>query len=275
MRFKRLRSKIDELREITSSWCDGEDISLLEMDMALDRVKQIYELLRFDSVGDEVAMEADVAADDEIGTVIDEVVERLAEDAAERELMREEEDAEQMVEQIVGDIVEDDSIALATEDVALNKRERYNRICSLYADEVEEQEKAEELEEEPAPEPTPEPIPEPEPEVEVEEPTAEEPIQPIEIIISELTISEPTIEIEEQPILRPSMAEGLTLNDRFLLSHDLFNDDMDALSEAIKQLDSQSSYDDAIIYIAENYSWDGASDGAQIMITLLKSRFKS
>ncbi len=240
MRFQRLRSKIEELQDITSEWKESSPVSQLEMDMALDRVKQIYELLRFEDID-------------------------IVEASTEEESVKEDSVKEEIVvEEIVETLIEEESAPMAVEERAtLSKRERYNRILSLYGDTDAGENEVDEEDEE-------------EKEVSVEEDVVKD--EAIEV--PELKETKTPIIEEKPPIApttpttnRPSMAQQLTLNDRFLLSHDLFDDDMEALNRALEQLDEQPSYDDAIIFIAEEYSWSGSSAGAQIMITLLKNRF--
>ncbi len=60
-----------------------------------------------------------------------------------------------------------------------------------------------------------------------------------------------------------------------LLADELFGGDRAALSEALSNLNSCASLDDAIIYISDHYSWDGNSEGAKLLFQLLQRRFSN
>ncbi|MFR9620017.1 MAG: hypothetical protein SNH63_02215 [Rikenellaceae bacterium] len=254
MKIESLKAQIEQLRTITDGWREGEAISSLEMDMALDRVKSIYEILRFDGVTPTVVESVVSVVSDAVGDVVDDVVDQIAESAIEMVEQLEADEAEEVIEDVVEQMVDEQLDAVAT----LNKRERYNRIRSLYGD----NEVVAATEEKPA-ETKPVEV-EPVAEVEVEQ-------EVVETVEEQAPIAAPTPIATPTP--RPSITTQLTINDRFLLSHDLFNDDMEALNRALVQLDALDSFDDAIIYIAENFSWNSSSGGVQIMITLLKNRF--
>lgn len=246
MSYKSLLNNIDELRTLVGDWA-GQQPSQLEMDMALDRVKKIYELLRFSPLEEEQIEEQEsesinIVPDSEPET------EPKQEEVAETEPV-EENDEEEMILDI--DILKSAN------------NEKYNKILSLYCD-LEKQE----------PIITHDPIEEPEPEI----------ITPITTPEPEPIIAAPVEQKIEQPKPQTStvashntelykISSQLGINDRFLLANDLFGGDISALSESLAKLDELTSLDDVMIYIAENYKWDGDSEGAKLLYTLLQNRF--
>lgn len=70
-----------------------------------------------------------------------------------------------------------------------------------------------------------------------------------------------------------SLSAGLGVNERYLLARDLFDGDAVECNKMIDSLESCETYDDAIIYIAENYMWNADSQGAQMVMNLLERKF--
>ncbi len=255
MGYKKVLNKVDELRMLIGNW-EGQEPSQIEIDMALDKVKKIYETLRFPTHDEEdnetiveepQRVEVDFAVSVTPPAVVaidDEVVE--TDDTPEVE-----EDEELSDEEMILDI---DILKSA-------KSERYNKILSLYCD----------LD-------TQEPIVK-------EEPVEEELIEPaIVTVIEPEPVPEPivTTEPESQPAPAPiaskskelyKISSQLGINDRFLLANDLFGGDISALSESLRVMDSLDNIDDVMIYIAESYKWDGDSEGAKLLFTLRQNRF--
>lgn len=71
-----------------------------------------------------------------------------------------------------------------------------------------------------------------------------------------------------------SLRGAIGLNDKFLLIRDLFAGDNSAYEAAIDGLDSCQSLDDAMLYIFDNFAWDGECDGAKLLTELLSRRFQ-
>lgn len=69
-----------------------------------------------------------------------------------------------------------------------------------------------------------------------------------------------------------SLRHGVGLNDKFLMIRDLFDGDNEAYDQAISDLDSMESFDDCIIYIAENFEWNPDSEGAKFIMQLLERK---
>ncbi|MFI3248817.1 MAG: hypothetical protein R3Y39_06795 [Rikenellaceae bacterium] len=269
MSYKNLLNNIDELQILAKDW-GGEQPSQLELDMALDRVKKIYEILRFCPLVDDQVKIDEPQAVVNISTPDEEQPAPVAEEQVEEEdnfisesisvveiEIESEPEAEPEPEPEVKESAEE--IDDEEEDMILDidilksaNKERYNKILSLYCD-LDSQEPIVAPEPEPAPEPvaTPEPTPEPAP--------APKPIVNV------------TATPESVGLYKISTKLGI--NDRFLLANDLFGGDVVALNEALVKFDELTSLDDTMVHIAENYQWDGDSEGAKLLFTLLQNRF--
>ena len=69
-----------------------------------------------------------------------------------------------------------------------------------------------------------------------------------------------------------SLRKAIGLNDKFLMTRDLFDGDSEAFEEAIAALDECESLDDCMIYIVENYEWNPDSEGAKFIMQLLERK---
>ena len=69
-----------------------------------------------------------------------------------------------------------------------------------------------------------------------------------------------------------SLRHGVGLNDKFLMIRDLFDGDNEAYDQTISDLDSMETFDDCIIYIAENFEWNPDSEGAKFIMQLLERK---
>ncbi len=334
MSYKGVLTKIDELRAIVGSWRDDADPALLEMDMALERVKAIYEMLRFPASEPEVeptAEVAEVAAEAEVEVAVEPIVEAAeAEPVAEEQVVEEQvaeaepevmselepepepeptiepepiaevesesepesiADEEELllelvnVTQIAGGALDDgEMIDKASFDreiaaMAQKKRERLNKILSLYSDgeEQEESEQEQPQESEPMVEQEAQPVIVEEAVqevVEVEMPQTKpepEPVVEAPQSVVEVAGTEPEFE-ESQPVMKFSI--NLGLNDRILLLQELFDGDEAELQRVMGILEQMTTIDDAMIYIAENHTWSGDNEGAQLLMSLLQNRYQ-
>lgn len=71
------------------------------------------------------------------------------------------------------------------------------------------------------------------------------------------------------------LLKAIGINDKFLMIHDLFGGDSDAYDRVIATLNQMESLDDALIYIAEHFSWNPNSDGAKLLEALLERKFRN
>lgn len=60
-----------------------------------------------------------------------------------------------------------------------------------------------------------------------------------------------------------------------MLIRELFDGDAEAYDHAISSLDTIGSFDDCMVYIAENYSWRPSSEGAKLLMELLQRKFNA
>ncbi len=337
MGYKDILTKIEELQKIVAGWRDGEDPALLEKDMALERVKSIYEMLRFpatsvvatpdrevvvdstpepsdnsqESSVEQSVQEAEVQAEETQSAEdkMEEVQEEAIQEGCETEEQSDDEVADDEdlslglelvnITQLIDEALEDsDMISRETftreiEAANQKKRERLNKILSLYDEEIDEEthesapqinelKSDTELEIEPEPEQQEAETTanvELESKQEQEQEEAEEPQeetekpQEQEIEVEEVTVE--TKHTECTPIEASATISLLGINDKILLSHELFGGDDALLIETLSILDAQPTLDDAIIYIAERYSWSGDNEGAQLLMTLLQSRYQN
>ena len=87
------------------------------------------------------------------------------------------------------------------------------------------------------------------------------------------TIVAPAALAEELTAARTrSLRQAIGINDKFLMTRDLFDGDEDAYAEAIAELDECETLDDCMIYIAENYEWNPDSEGAKFIMQLLERK---
>ena len=84
-------------------------------------------------------------------------------------------------------------------------------------------------------------------------------------------------QLESQPIVNLSSAIGI--NERFLFTKELFNDDSQAYSAAIEKLNEFNSVDEARSYIESDlkgtYSWDDDSEAVSALCNLVEKRYSS
>ena len=78
---------------------------------------------------------------------------------------------------------------------------------------------------------------------------------------------------ESAPIA--SLHGAIGLADKFLLIHELFGGDSEAYDRTINALDSQSTFDDCVIYIAENFTWSPNSEGTKLIMELLQRKYNA
>lgn len=66
-----------------------------------------------------------------------------------------------------------------------------------------------------------------------------------------------------------SLREMIGLNDRYLLMNELFGGNADLYEETIGRLDEMTSIEDAVIWLNDRFHWDGESAAAQLLSDLL------
>ena len=84
------------------------------------------------------------------------------------------------------------------------------------------------------------------------------------------TIARPKGVADMTPV--KSLRESIGVADGFMLIEELFDGNVDAFNNAIDTLDAQTSFDDCLIFISENYSWRANSEGAKLIMDLLQRK---
>lgn len=70
-----------------------------------------------------------------------------------------------------------------------------------------------------------------------------------------------------------SLRKAIGINDKFLMIRDLFEGDGDAYEQTLGELDAFESFDDCLLYIAENHpEWNPDSEGAKFLTQLLERK---
>lgn len=79
------------------------------------------------------------------------------------------------------------------------------------------------------------------------------------------------------PGIRGSLADSLTVNQRFMLSKELFLGDVDMLREALDAIDKSTSFDEAVNLVSTEYvddlGWDTNSEAVNEFLQLIYRRF--
>lgn len=70
-----------------------------------------------------------------------------------------------------------------------------------------------------------------------------------------------------------NLKEAIGLNDRFLLTNELFNGNAETFDSVIEKLDSFAGLNDCMVYIIENFDWNPHCDGAKLLMSLIGRRY--
>ncbi|MFR9520505.1 MAG: hypothetical protein SNF99_06460, partial [Rikenellaceae bacterium] len=65
----------------------------------------------------------------------------------------------------------------------------------------------------------------------------------------------------------------LGINERYLLARDLFGDDSQLCNQTLEHIEAYEDYDDAMIYIAENFNWNPDVEGTKLLLSILENKF--
>ena len=87
------------------------------------------------------------------------------------------------------------------------------------------------------------------------------------------TIACPKGVAESTPVT--SLREAIGVADKFMLISELFSGNSEEYDRAIDALEQQTSFDDCIIYISENYTWRAQSEATQRMMELLQRKYNA
>ncbi len=259
----------------------------------IDEVEQLPE-----EEDDEVAEEVEEAiAEESAEEVEEEAEEEMATEPVNESVGADEESSEEQADETV-----EEQESESTEEVVVPKgRIDHKKVLSLYDDE--EEESAETCEEEPSEEPQ-EVVEELEMETPVIDFVIEEEVEE-EVVVQEERepIAEknfaPDVETAntvvladvlggEQTTIADTMAttqisdvatvasaaamslmKSVSINDRVLLTRDLFAGNGALYEQAMEVLDSYESLDEAMLFIYDNFDWNPNSEGAKLLVDLL------
>lgn len=76
--------------------------------------------------------------------------------------------------------------------------------------------------------------------------------------------------LKNKPIA--DLTKAIGINDKFLFTKELFNGNAELYSKSIRQLNSYTDINDALIYIQENFSWDENNEAANQLIDLVRRK---
>ena len=76
---------------------------------------------------------------------------------------------------------------------------------------------------------------------------------------------------ESTPII--SLRDAIGVADKYMIIRELFDGDADEYEDAIYNLDTQKSFDDCIIYIAEHYAWSPNLQATKFVMELLNRKY--
>ena len=228
-----------------------------------------------------------------IEDIIDEVEQLPEDEDAESVEEQEEEVVEEPVEEPIEELVEEPIEEPIEEPVAPKSKIDHKVVLSLYDDDYEEPaaEDVEELEE-----PAEEEVEESEDEVPVidfviEEPIEEEvaeeevvaPVQeaPYTVVLADVlggeqtTLADTMVATQTPDVATvaaaatTSLMKSVNINDKILLTRDLFAGSSELYEQAMEVLDSYESLDEAMLFIYDNFDWNPNSEGAKLLVDLL------
>jgi hypothetical protein len=76
--------------------------------------------------------------------------------------------------------------------------------------------------------------------------------------------------LQNKPI--GDLTKAIGINDKFLFTKELFNGNAELYARSIRQLNEFTDINDALIYIQENFNWDGKNEAANQLIDLVRRK---
>ena len=261
MNFTEIKERLQQVLQIVEESEGVAQLSDLERDLALQNLREVYSALRFGAVeptkeevnAEPKAVEVEVAPAVEVAPepIVVEVVEPIVVEPTPQPVVEEVVEPEPIVEPAVEPIVveeeqpaeEEQPVAEKSKSVDSEVEALKTRKSAMYA-----------LYEESTPAPT-------------LGDTFGDKRALVDMIAAPKGVAE-SRQVE-------SLASAIGVADRFMLIRELFDNDEVAYQSAIEQLDSFGSFDDCLVYIAENFSWRASSDGAKYMMELLQRKYNA
>ncbi len=298
----KLKKDIAKLSALADGW--SKEINPLERELFLDLLRRMYESVRFADVATASSIEPDTLA--EVAAAV-----AAAQELTEEPQESEEPDFE--IELIMGDeeeeTLEEEEPAIAP----ISEPEEELTVEAQPVDSIEsapEIQEEPEVQVEKTPEIAPRPkisksvinslygdaeLPKPKENVvafaaPVVEPVTESGNEPIDVLTTPKTVlgdvinndavrlgdslQSDTMDVATKVAAGSvkSLRDAMGLNDKFVIMRDLFDDDRMRFEVVIDELDAQETFDDAMIYIS-GFAWNSASEGAKLLMNLLKLKF--
>ncbi len=290
MNLELIRTQLRELEELTQDW--SVEVSDIEREIALDKLKRLYEEVRFgktphtEVVAPEVIAKEEelLAATEEEST--EEEVDIISIDLEDISIIEDEEVAEEVENapaqttepQVAEPTPQVESPSASSlfdlNTIPIRTQSRRSAILSLYSEGV-------------TTPPAPTPPTEPKEGIIVENLTFEEEEQSViesvstpEVAPQIIGDTAPTITIAdmyatEQPAIIDSTAPQGSINDQYIIAQELFGGDMESCEAMLAELESIESFDDSMIYLVENFDLDPDSAAAKLIVKLLESKYEN
>ncbi len=257
------REDLKVISGLLEDWNRKGSIDTLEYDLLLDKIKSLYQAVRFGET------------------------DRLPSCAAKPEPFREQEARNDACPEVTPETLSDDREE-ATECRSFAGRPSFR---ALYDDQAPERTAEKPRHFEAAPAVAEQSVPEPGPTVCAEPETTEgastvkpttgcpgacEEKRPVlgEVIGSAGrtiadTLNPPVADLASRLGRETSLRRMIGLNDRYMFVRDLFGGDTAAYDDAIERLDDFDAIEDALLYIHDNYAWDSSSEAAVLLADML------
>lgn len=250
MDHKAIKEDITVITGLLDGWREKNGISLLEYDLLLDKIKSLYETVRF--CGEHIG-HADAAAPAE--DAVPQPAPQPAESAA-----------EPIAEGIDTPCCQAD---VAAEEEPATKAEMHRRtVHALYAGDEEETVET--------PQPAPAKCEETQPETDTPTPSHHILAETIgnqgRTLADSLCIPTSDIASKIGKERMVSLRQSMGLNDRYMFVRELFGGDVAAFDMAITKLDEFTDIDDALLYIHDTYGWDGSNEAAVSLANMLAKK---
>jgi len=82
---------------------------------------------------------------------------------------------------------------------------------------------------------------------------------------------EGTMHSQGKPV--ENLMSAIAINDRFTFIRELFNGDSPAFEQAIKVLNEATNFNDAYNYMIQHYDWDMDSDAVQLLLDIIRRKY--
>lgn len=239
--MKKLLERVNEIERIVRDAQDKGSLSILERDLLLEKLRQMYDSLLFDINGET------------------EKVAPPVEELPQQEVVAEEEPEVTVEEDEVFDIEEEESVEEELEVVASEQ----------------EAEEEVEMEQEAVTEEKPQEVVVPSngnkhtPAVPLGERYISQAKSRNELLAHGGKKDMATV-FQNKPI--EDLGKAIGINDKFLYTKELFEGNAELYANSIKQLNEFTDINDALIYIQDNFNWDNDNEAANQLIDLIRRK---